>query len=163
MSYIKLFIPCLLIIVSFFIGKTYGEDATLLLWNKEKLEMNKKIILLEETLRKKESEYYLETSKINLELQEVKKQYDENINNIRNDYSSRLYDATTRADIYKRLSESSSSERQYLADHATKLSNSLNEGILLVRELRELIKLRDRQIQELGNQLLLDRKLMEQE
>lgn len=87
------------------------------------------------------------------ELRVAKEDFDRTIG----EYDVRLLQSTERADIYRRQANSTASDRNRLANHAAKLDRSLTEGRQLVTELRELVKLRDRQLILLGKQLTSDR------
>lgn len=79
----------------------------------------------------------------------------------RGTYEQRLLQAERRAAIYQRQAQDGAAARRNLASHAAELDRALEEGIHLVGELESTLRLRDRQVIQLGNQLLSDRKLLE--
>lgn len=75
-------------------------------------------------------------------------------------FALRLQQSGERAAIYRDLSESGSAERDRLARHAAELDGSLEQGRLLVGELRSTLAERDEQLRLLGRQLTADRVLI---
>jgi|SRR5690606_33235556 len=77
-------------------------------------------------------------------------------------YEQRLLQSANRAAIYQRQAEAGAVAQRNLASHAAKLDRALEEGIRLVGELQETLRLRDRQLEQLGKQILAERKLLEE-
>lgn len=73
------------------------------------------------------------------------------------DYNVRLQQSTERASVYRRQANSTTADRNHLAEHAARLDESLTKGRQVVTELRALVELRDKQLRILGRQLLNDR------
>ena len=69
------------------------------------------------------------------------------------DYTERLRKSTNRVQAYADMSEAAADERRALANHAANLDRALEEGRYLVRELRETLGQRDREIMLLGEHI----------
>lgn len=130
-------------------------------WDLETTARNEAISLLKIDNARLETENILLTQTFRDGLQTAKDNYEENIRTITAEYDSRLHNARTREAIYQRKSQSGEVERRHLADHTAKLDRQLEEGITLVDELSELVKLRDRQLTLVGEKLLTDHKLLQ--
>lgn len=100
-------------------------------------------------IRKKEKEHREREADIIDQFREFKKEYENNINNINDEYNSRLLEESNRASYYKRQYESSNCNNPELIDRTIQLDKSLNQGVSLVKELRETIILKDRTIDSL--------------
>ena len=138
-----------------------GSNAIQIQWDAEKTARNSEILQLQNQLRDKESAHATETANISKELEDSKTAHAIAIGKLQSDYAERLRNSEGRTGVYKRLSESGETERYRLAEHATKLDRSLEEGRLLVAELRATVEQHERVIVQLGNQILTDRKLIE--
>lgn len=82
------------------------------------------------------------------------------LSRIRSDYERRLRQSEVRADVYRRQAEGGAPERDNLASHAARLDRQLEEGLRVVGELTALVEQRDRQLIQLGQQILNDRELL---
>lgn len=141
-------------------GIEQGKRTVQMAWDKEKQNQANKIQEIKDKYSLLESEYRTKNQEITRELNESKHQHDKAITAMRSSYEHRLLLATQRASVYQRQAEAGTVECRGLADHATKLDNTLEEGRYLVRELRETLGFRDTQLILLGNQLMNDRKLL---
>lgn len=82
------------------------------------------------------------------------------LSRLRSDYEHRLRQSEARADVYRRQAEGGAPERDDLASHAAQLDRQLEEGLHVVGELSALVEQRDRQLTQLGQQILNDRELL---
>lgn len=145
--------------LTYTIGYSDGQDATQSLWNEEKEARDKAIKKTEMAYLAAEKSYLITIGKLNNEILSSKKIYDENLNSIESDFNLRLQQSNTRASIYQRQAQAGASECRSLANHAAKLDSSLEEGRAVVRELSEVVRLRDRELVLLSKQILADRSL----
>lgn len=138
-----------------------GSNSIQIQWDAERNARNTEILVLQNQLRIKEADHAEETQRIKDGLLKAHIDYAQHIAKLQSDYAERLRNSEGRAGVYKRLSESGETERYRLAEHAAKLDRSLEEGRLLVAELRATVKQHERVIVQLGGQILADRKLIE--
>lgn len=132
-------------------------------WDKDKMEYAKAIALLEHEYAQKEEAHREENRRISSELSQANLDHANALGAARLEYAQRLRVAEQRLVIYQRQAQGGASERGDLADHAGRLDAALEEGRSLVRELRETLGLRDRQVQSLSQQILNDRALFTEE
>ena len=90
---------------------------------------------------------------LNERIKEDKAAHDAAIAAATRTFTERLRKSEGRAKTYAGMSQASADERTALADHAAKLDQSLEEGRHLVRELRETLGQRDREIMLLGEHI----------
>ncbi len=114
---------------------------------------------LESTYREQEKKYQKENEALVVRVSEAKESYSKQLLVIERSYADKLRKSEQRASVYKQMSRNSSGSCDTLADYSTRLDRNLTEGIKLVRELRELIKLRDEQLRECGKQFQLIRNI----
>lgn len=142
----------------YFIGRNNGYDSCKAEWNKyiqENIELNQK---LQKQYLDEKTILLNENTKLAQEILNHEQKYQNNINNIKSEYSDRLHKSEERALYYQSLSTKVNSKgctTASLASHTARLDKQLTEGINLVRELRELIKLRDSQLRQCGEQINL--------
>lgn len=139
--------------------KDSGRAEVQALWDADKKAHEVEITKLKEDYALREEAHRTENRRISHELSEAKLEHANAIAAVRNDYLVRLRTSEKRAGIYQRQAEGGAAERRSLAEHASRLDASLEEGRSLVRELRETLGLRDRQIRSLSEQILNDRQL----
>ena len=130
-------------------------------WRKETIRIQSEMLKVEEVHKKALQEYIVKNSNLQKEIIDVKKDYESKLRNINNEYSVRLSESEQRAKIYKRMSEQGKCQSSNLSDYTTRLDRSLTEGRDVVKQLRELVKLRDAQIQQIGNTYKAEHTLME--
>lgn len=145
---------------TYFLGKSHGEAAVTVKWDKEKRERDAASLSLVQKNKALEEENRRLSVKIEKELEQYEANYDTAIADARADFGKRLQLAENRAGIYRKQAESGAAECSRLASHAAELDRSLEEGRGLVQELRETIRLRDSQLMLLGEQILADRALL---
>lgn len=140
-----------------------GRDEIQALWDADKKTHQEAIAKLTAEYAIKEDAHRTENRRISYELSQANIDHANALAAVERDFAQRLRSSENRAAIYKRQAQGGTSERGDLADHASRLDASLEEGRSLVRELRETLGLRDRQISSLGEQILNDRKLFAEE
>lgn len=140
---------------SYLKGYSAGSNKIQTAWDKEHQETKDKIQSLRDSYYEQEKEYTQKTHDLVLQLQEQEKEHELAITSLNASYNDRLLKSEQRAEVYKRMSCSTSNRGQVLSDYTTRLDKQLTEGIDLVRELRELIKLRDSQLRAIHQQFKL--------
>ena len=98
--------------------------------------------------RTKEQQYNEDLNKVKAEYAQARENYIHTISKLESSYSSRLQQSEQRAMLYQRKATGSKG-CSALADLSGRFDRSLTEGVSLVRELRDTIKLRDSQIKVL--------------
>lgn len=141
-------------------GKSNGEAIVQKEFDKYVADKKAEIDLLVTEYGTKEKNHRLVNEGINHDLAEAKQTHAVAIANLRSDLTARLRSSETRAGVYKRQAESGPIECSRLAEHATQLDGTIEQGRSLVRELGETIKLRDKQIIDLAKQIKNDRALL---
>ncbi len=129
-------------------------------WDKQKAANLAEINRIKEENRTKEAEHRAENERIYNDLFKAERQHAVALSEQRAEFDRRLRSSEARAAKYKALSEAGPTERADLASYAARLDTSLEEGRDLVREFRETLGLRDRQIESLRDQINNDRKLI---
>lgn len=142
-------------------GYKSGSDHVQLAWNKQK-------ILDTAEAKKQEDKYQLaldvyntDTGALNVKVLNLQNTTDTEIANIRADYTKRLLLSDTRSKIYHDQAQGSSTQRSGLADYASQLDRSLEQGRQLVQEFRTTLRQRDQQLDILSTQILNERKLLD--
>lgn len=137
-----------------------GRDEIQALWDADKRKHEAAIKLLEDEYALREEGHRTENRRISSELSKANLAHANAIADVRAEYAQRLRSSEQRANIYKRQAQGGAAERGDLASHAGRLDAALEEGRSLVRELRQTVGLRDRQIEALSRQIQNDRKLI---
>lgn len=141
--------------------KDSGRAEIQALWDADKAQHALAIAALKDEYAVKEEAHRTENRRISSELSQANLDHANAIAAVHLDYAQRLRNVEQRAAIYQRQAQGGAVERGDLADHAGRLDASLEEGRSLVRELRETLGLRDRQVRALSNQIRNDRALFE--
>lgn len=141
-------------------GSTYGASVVQGKWDEQSRQDALEIKRLEAVIEQKEVEHRAENTRITHELAEAQKTHEVALAEQRAEYDRRLQLSSNRAAIYQRQAESGAAQCRSLASHAARLDQTLEEGRSLVRELRDTLGLRDRQLILLGQQILNDRVLL---
>lgn len=144
-------------IVSFFMGYGVCKDN----WKNAKLQEEFEILKQRDHYFLKYKDYEKQLEELTVQMQEQKDNYEKTISTLNDDHALRLQSSEERANIYKRQAESGTSTAKYLAEHTARLDRQLTEGISLVKELRGVIELRDKQIDTLVKYLEAEKKLNE--
>jgi len=141
-------------------GYNEGVQDVTLEWELDKAAQRAAHDALVAEYEKRETAHKAENARITHELAEVQKAHEVALAEQRSAYQHRLLLSSERAAVYQRQAEAGAAECRDLAGHAARLDRALEEGRHLVRELRGTLGLRDRQVIELGKQILNDRKLV---
>lgn len=168
MNYVKLAGTLILLVLLSWFGvhvytsiKDSGRAEVQKLWDQDKQAQAAAIQKLKDGYAKREEAHRTENRRISSELSQANLDHANAIAAMHLDYAQRLRNVEQRAAIYQRQAQGGAAERGNLADHAGRLDASLEEGRSLVRELRETLGLRDRQVRALSNQIRNDRALFE--
>ena len=138
---------------TFYVGYSAGSSEVKQQWVAEQKANTVKVNELKVKYEEQLNEYRQKTDSLSKEINDTRTQYDNRIATIKSDYTNRLLNSEQRASVYKRMSEAGKCTSDDLSAYTAKLDRSLTEGRELVRELRELIKLRDQQLNQLGKEL----------
>ena len=138
---------------TFCVGYSAGSSEVKQQWAAEQKANTVKVNELKVNYEEQLNEYRQKTDSLSKEIYDTRTQYDNRIATIKSDYTNRLLNSEQRASVYKRMSEAGRCTSSDLSTYTAKLDRSLTEGRELVRELRELIKLRDQQLNQLGKEL----------
>lgn len=146
--------------VSLISGYYFGYNICSLEFEKQIQESNLIIQDLQKANYKKELDYSYQIDELINEIQIYKNKYTNSLSAINKQSSDRLHESENRAQYYRKQAESCSSQSRDFAEYTAKLDKQLTEGINLVKELTELIRLRDEQLKQVGKQLKMDRELV---
>lgn len=158
MTYHKTIVSLIYIfmIVSIFkLGYYFGSESKMKVINEYK-ERNYKIT---NDIRRMEYNHKQIENALTKDLAKLRIEYEENIINLTSDYDDRLRKSDERANTYQREA-SSGSNCTALANHTSKLDRSLEEGRSLVKELREVVRLQERQLDYCIKVIENDRELL---
>lgn len=154
----------LIFVVLVFFGSycyNWGQESIQEKWNQEKESYEQQIRTLKDEYYLKELTYREENTKIQKELADAKKEYEVALVTSTSDFNERLRQSESRAKFYQRQAESRTSGCGNIASITSRFDSSLTEGIQLVKDLTELIRLRDRQLQAVGQRLINEKNLTE--
>lgn len=143
--------------ISYHVGSMQVENQ----WNQDKLAKIATIDALRNQLKEKEQKYIEENSRIQKELADAQKQYEISVTHLHDELNNKLQQSEERIRYYQSQAKQSASGCRNLANVASRLDSSLTEGIQLVKELTEHIKLRDKQLQSVGQKLINEKSLTE--
>lgn len=133
---------------SYIAGYNEGKSKLEARYAVEKSYYLNQISSLQFKYRTKEQQYNEHLNKVKAEYNQAREEYLHSISQLESSYSSRLQQSEQRAMLYQRKA-SDNGGCSALADISGRLDRSLTEGVSLVRELRDTIKLRDSQIKVL--------------
>lgn len=136
-----------------------GKSSVQTKWDLEKAQTKLVIKNLQDKIEEATKEHETASKEVATHLRTEKEVYEKALSTGRSVTDGRLRESEKRADLYKRLSEGSTAERDRLRDHTAKLDRSLEEGRGVVGELKATVELRDKQLILLGQQMKLDGKL----
>lgn len=139
---------CICCLGSYCYGYHSGKAKVTAEYNQEKVQYLNQISSLQLQYRAKETQYNEDLNKVKAEYAKAREDYIHTISELESSYSSRLQQSEQRTMLYQRKATDSKG-CSTLADLSGRLDRSLTEGISLVRELRDTIKLRDSQIKVL--------------
>ena len=140
-------------------GVKSGKEDVQEKWDKEKKQYDSAIEKLRTEYADLELNHRIETQRISDELAKEKHRFEMELAMSGAEYDHRLRLSQARADTYQRQAQDGAAECRNLADHASRLDSSLEEGRSLVRELRSTLGLREFQIRALSQQIHNDRLL----
>lgn len=143
------------------LGSTNGKAEVQALWNKDIEQRTKVINDLLAKIQVAEFDNRVLNKRIDDDLVQSRKELAIALNAANTEYTTRLRLSESRASTYKRMSESGTSERTDLANHAAELDRSLEEGRSLVRELRETLGQRDKELTALTERIKNDQRLFQ--
>ena len=158
----KLWISIIIVIViSIYSGFLYnrgydnGYNKCNKLFSDYKIDQQLMFDKLEEQYREQEKKYFKETENLVVQVAETKETYTQQLIDLERVYSGRLRESEKRASLYKQMSANSKCSTVNLADYTARLDRTVVEGRKLVKELTELVKLRDSQLRQCGEQIKL--------
>ncbi len=141
-------------------GKTVGASEVQSKWDKQQKLYDTAIAGLKDHYGMLEAANRAKTEGLTHDLAEAQKTHDVALANAKSDYDKRLLKSESRANYYQRMSEGGATQCRDLASHAAELDRTLEEGRYVVRELRETLGLRDKQLIAISDKLQADRKLL---
>lgn len=140
-----------------------GAESVQVLWDKETADYNAEIARLKTEFNDKEVAHRDTNRKLNDDLAQARLDNANALAAAQLDFAQRLRNSEQRSAVYQRQAQGGTAQCGDLANHAARLDASLEEGRFVVRELRDLVGLRDRQILALSAQIRNDRTLIEEE
>lgn len=141
-------------------GNSHGQDEVTKEWNQEKNLQQTAMNALKDNYAVLEAANRQKTTELTHDLAEAEKNHALAMAGAQSDFDKRLLQSQKRADLYKRQTETGTSECRAIASHAAELDRSLEEGRSVVAELSATLRLRDSQLTALGAKLLADRQLI---
>lgn len=133
-----------------------GYKACRAEWDQFLINTHQHNLALQEIYQKEKQELIDRNSKLTQEILNNEETYKSNLSNLRISFNNRLHESEQRADYYRQLSTKTDGKGcsiSVLADYTAKFDRQLTEGIDVVKELTELVKLRDKQLQQCGEQV----------
>lgn len=141
-----------------------GEDKVELAWAKDTEERRKaqeeEVNRLKKELADAAKIHKERSDEIATQLSQLEIDHANNLAALERDHAQRMRNHTDRTIVYEYLSDSGATERANLASYAAQLDRSLEQGRLLVAELRSTVVQRDGQIQLLSEQIVADRRVI---
>lgn len=143
------------------VGHKHGSSKIQAKWDAERKGHEIAVVTLQKQINELENINRFENKRIDDVLSKANKEYAFALATLQSEYSVRLRLSEGRVSSYRRLSEGGTAEREYLANHAAKLDGTLEEGRSLVRELREAVGQRDKELNVLSEKIKNDQRLFE--
>lgn len=134
-------------------GHNNGVNKTYSKWLEYERAYQQQVQELETALAKAEQQFNEKEVALNERIKQDQVAHGAAIAAATRDFTERLRKSEGRAKTYAAMSQAGTLERAALADHTAKLDQSLEEGRHLVRELRETLGQRDREIMMLGEHI----------
>lgn len=100
--------------------------------------------------QQKEQAFNETINNLTVNLTETRIRYENTVNKLKSAHANELLKSEQRAELYKRYSEADKAKQRALAEHTARLDRSLTEGRELVKQLTEVIRIRDAQLRALG-------------
>lgn len=139
--------------IGFHWGYSKGINSTYAKWVEVEQGYQAQIVELREDVKEAERQFKIKEGELDERIKQDQAAHDAAIAATTRDFTERLRKTEDRAKTYADMSQASAAERERLAYHAAKLDQSLEEGRHLVRELRETLGQRDREIIMLGEHI----------
>ena len=140
--------------IGFLWGYSKGVNSTYSKWMEVEFGYQAQIAELQKAKKEAEHQFKTKEGELNERIKQDQNAHDAAIAAATRDFTERLRKTEGRAKAYADMSQAGTIERAALADHAAKLDQSLEEGRYLVRELRETLRQREREIKTLGEHIL---------
>lgn len=140
--------------IMFLWGYSTGVNTTYSKWMEVEQGYQAQIAELREDVKEAERQFKIKEGELNDRIKQDQAAHDAAIAAATRDFAERLRKSEGRAKTYADMSQAGALERATLADHAAKLDQSIEEGRHLVRELRETLGQREREIKTLGEHIL---------
>lgn len=144
------------------VGRGHGADGVQKKWDADRAIAEIKLQEINDAVEAREDEYRREAQRTADLLADLRERHAAELGSLRLAHAERLRDSEARADRYSRYAEGTAAEREHLARHAAELDRALEEGRLLVGELRSALGQRDAEAVALGEVIKAHRKLMGQ-
>lgn len=141
----------------YFAGVHEGKSSVQDLWDAETQRRKGAQALLEVKEQEALAKHVAATKNIAEELNHENQLLKERNAAALTDYANRLRNSEERANRYSKQAEAGTSECRSLASKSAQLDRTLEEGRILVIELRDSIELKDKQLMLLGKQIESDR------
>ena len=148
------------LVMAYKVGSNSGADGVQADWDAAKLRHTQELAELESLNDEREAAHRRQSARYSEELALAERNHLLAMRDLERDFAERMRDSERRAAAYERMSGSGATERANLAGFAAQLDRSLEQGRLLVGELRSAVVQRDQQLQLLGEQLHADRRLI---
>jgi chromosome segregation ATPase len=142
-------------------GHKNGANEVQVKWDAERQGHAVAVATLQGEIKKLQELNRTENTRIDNAIQQANKNHAIALAALQSDYAGRLRLSEGRVSSYRRLSEGGTTEREYLANHAAELDRSLEQGRSLVRELRETVGQRDKEITALSERIKNDQRLFQ--
>ena len=140
--------------IGFLWGYSKGVNSTYSKWMEVELGYQAQMAELQKSKKEAEHQFKTKEGELNERIKQDQIAHGAAIAAATRDFTERLRKSEGRAKAYADMSQAGTIERAALADHAAKLDQSLEEGRHLVRELRETLGQREREIKTLGEHIL---------
>lgn len=149
-----------IIIWAYTSGKAAGSSETQDLWNKEKTAYALAINDARSKLEAEQTAHAQTSAGIDARLLELERDSGAELRRLNRDFTDRMRNSEARAAQYQRQAQGTPDQCSRLASHAAELDRSLEQGRHLVGELQAAIGQRDAQLKLLGEQIITDRELI---
>lgn len=148
------------VLVALVVGATLGSNYRTYQYEAKlaEAEAQASALLLENS--KKEKDYLLQVQDISYEMQQVRLNYQNSLAAANSEYDKWMRDSEQRASRYQQQAQSCSLELDALVQRTSALDKQLTQGLFVVRELRDLVELRDRELAAAKRQMIKDRELI---
>jgi phage-related minor tail protein len=140
-------------------GLSHGKAEIQSKWDAEKAAQTQATDKVAAAIAQKEKTHAQDTQRAADALDAASQAHAAELAAVRADAARSVQRSDARAAIYQREAQSGAAACSALASHTTELDRSLEAGRGLVGELRATLELRDRQLVQVGEQLMADRRL----